>query len=350
MYVAMKDLEIRGAGNLLGGEQSGHIEGVGFDLYVRMVGEAVQQFKGEAPEEAADVKIDLPVDAHLPLDYVGVERLRLEMYRKVAEARTPERLDEVEAELRDRYGNPPEPVRNLFAVARFRQVARARGLSDVSLQGRHIRFAPVPLPDSKQLRLKRYYPDAVYKAGSRPDLGQPSDDPRGRRRTAARSGAAGLVRGAPHHPARPGLTPVLVFELRNVPVWSRRQLPHPAPTSVTARTAAVTVGRSRRTSGGGWDATGVAAGTNDGTLRSSHPAHDRRRGTPVDGGRRFPCHHTDHGARGLAGAGRSAGQNRTRLRDWRARANAPQRTAMMSALTGADQYEIGGAATTTDCR
>ena len=66
MYVAMKDLEIRGAGNLLGGEQSGHIEGVGFDLYVRMVGEAVQQFKGEAPEEIVDVKVDLPVDAHLP--------------------------------------------------------------------------------------------------------------------------------------------------------------------------------------------------------------------------------------------------------------------------------------------
>jgi transcription-repair coupling factor (superfamily II helicase) len=163
MYVAMKDLEIRGAGNLLGGEQSGHIEGVGFDLYVRMVGEAVQHFKGEAPEEVVDVKIDLPVDAHLPLDYVSVERLRLEMYRKIAEARTAERLEEVEAEMRDRYGNPPEPVTNLFAVARFRQAARARGLSDVSLQGRHIRFAPLPLPDSKQLRLKRYYPDAVYK-------------------------------------------------------------------------------------------------------------------------------------------------------------------------------------------
>jgi transcription-repair coupling factor (superfamily II helicase) len=164
MYVAMKDLEIRGAGNLLGGEQSGHIEGVGFDLYVRMVGEAVAQFKGEAPEEVVDVKIDLPVDAHLPLEYIGVERLRLEMYRKVAEAKTPERLAEVEAEMRDRYGAAPEAVRNLFAVARFRLVARARGLHDVSLQGRHIRFAPLPLPDSKQLRLKRYFPDAVYKA------------------------------------------------------------------------------------------------------------------------------------------------------------------------------------------
>jgi transcription-repair coupling factor (superfamily II helicase) len=164
MYVAMKDLEIRGAGNLLGGEQSGHIEGVGFDLYVRMVGEAVQQFKGEAPEEVVDVKVDLPVDAHLPAEYVGSERLRLEMYRKIADAKTLDRLEEVQAELRDRYGTPPEPVANLFAVARFRQIARAHGLTDVSLQGRHVRFGPMPLPDSRQLRLKRHYPDAVYKA------------------------------------------------------------------------------------------------------------------------------------------------------------------------------------------
>jgi len=164
MYVAMKDLEIRGAGNLLGGEQSGHIEGVGFDLYVRMVGEAVQQFKGERPEEEVEVKVDLPVDAHLPHEYIGVERLRLEMYRKLASARSGAELDEAVAEMRDRYGEPPEAVANLVAVARFRLLARQYGLTDISLQGRHIRFAPLALPDSKQLRLKRYHPEAVYKA------------------------------------------------------------------------------------------------------------------------------------------------------------------------------------------
>jgi len=163
MYVAMKDLEIRGAGNLLGGEQSGHIEGVGFDLYVRMVGEAVQQFKGERPVEEADVKIDLPVDAHLPHEYINVERLRLEMYRKLASARSVEELDGVVAEMTDRYGDPVEQVANLVAVARFRLLARSYGLTDVALQGKHIRFSPVALPDSKQLRLKRLYPDAVYK-------------------------------------------------------------------------------------------------------------------------------------------------------------------------------------------
>ncbi|WP_431933086.1 transcription-repair coupling factor [Micromonospora sp. RP3T] len=163
MYVAMKDLEIRGAGNLLGGEQSGHIEGVGFDLYVRMVGEAVSAFKGEHAEEEVDVKIDLPIDAHLPHDYVGVERLRLEMYRKLAEARDAERLREVVAEMTDRYGEPPAPVQNLVAVANFRLLARRYGLTDVSMQGKHIRFGPLPLPDSKQMRLKRYHPDSVYK-------------------------------------------------------------------------------------------------------------------------------------------------------------------------------------------
>ena len=126
--------------------------------------EALEEIKGEAPEEDGEVKVDLPVDAHLPHEYIGSERLRLEMYRKVAEAKTPERLKEIEAEMRDRYGELPEPVTNLFAVARLRLLARAHGLKDVSLQGRHIRFAPVVLPDSKQLRLKRYYPDAVYKA------------------------------------------------------------------------------------------------------------------------------------------------------------------------------------------
>jgi transcription-repair coupling factor (superfamily II helicase) len=85
------------------------------------------------------------------------------MYRKLAEARDNARLDEVVAEMTDRYGEPPAPVANLIAVARFRQLARAYGLTDVSVQGRHLRFSPVPLPDSKQMRLKRYHPDSVYK-------------------------------------------------------------------------------------------------------------------------------------------------------------------------------------------
>ena len=84
MYVALKDLEIRGAGNLLGGEQSGHIAGVGFDLYVRMIGEAVTELKGDGPAERPEVRVELPVNAHIPHDYVPGERLRLEAYTRIA--------------------------------------------------------------------------------------------------------------------------------------------------------------------------------------------------------------------------------------------------------------------------
>jgi transcription-repair coupling factor (superfamily II helicase) len=163
MQLAMKDLEIRGAGNLLGGEQSGHIQGVGFDLYIRLVGEAVADFRGEAEEKAAEMKIELPVNAHLPHDYVPGERLRLEAYRKLAAAQTHEAIDEVLAELVDRYGELPLPAQNLVAVARFRVGAREAGLSDVALQGNFIRFSPAQLPESKVMRLNRMYPGSQAK-------------------------------------------------------------------------------------------------------------------------------------------------------------------------------------------
>jgi transcription-repair coupling factor (superfamily II helicase) len=167
MHIAMKDLEIRGAGNLLGGEQSGHIAGVGFDLYVRLVGEAVADFKGESPEENAEVKIDLPVDAHLPHDYVPGDRLRLEAYRKIAEIGSEEMLEAVRAELLDRYGPMPEVVSNLLEVARFRLLARRAGLTEVSAQGNVVRFGPVDLPDSGRVRLGRLYPGSTVKTAVR---------------------------------------------------------------------------------------------------------------------------------------------------------------------------------------
>lgn len=167
MQIAMKDLEIRGAGNLLGGEQSGHIAGVGFDLYVRMVGEAVQAFKGEREEETPEVTIELPVDAHLPESYIATERLRLEAYKKIAAATDKAGLDEVRAELEDRYGKLPEMASALFDVADFRNHVRRAGLTDVTAQGKYIRFAPVDLPESAQLRLKRLYPGTILKPAIR---------------------------------------------------------------------------------------------------------------------------------------------------------------------------------------
>jgi transcription-repair coupling factor (superfamily II helicase) len=163
MAVAMKDLEIRGAGNLLGGEQSGHIAGVGFDLYVRLVGEAVADFRGEGPEEFADVKVELPIDANLPVEYLPGERLRLEAYRALASAATDDAVEAVRAELVDRYGPIPPQVENLLAVARFKVLCRAYGVTDVALQGNTVRFTPLDLPDSAQLRLTRLYDKANYK-------------------------------------------------------------------------------------------------------------------------------------------------------------------------------------------
>ncbi|HLM06017.1 MAG TPA: transcription-repair coupling factor [Blastococcus sp.] len=169
MAVAMKDLEIRGSGNLLGGEQSGHIAGVGFDLYVRLVGEAVADYRAqvtgeELPAEPVEVRVDLPVDAHLPHDYVPGERLRMEAYRKVASVQSEEQAQAVLDELTDRYGTPPAPVLNLLAVARFRVAMRELGITEVSLQGRAIRISPVVLPESKQMRLARLADGATYKA------------------------------------------------------------------------------------------------------------------------------------------------------------------------------------------
>jgi transcription-repair coupling factor (superfamily II helicase) len=163
MAVAMKDLEIRGAGNLLGGEQSGHIADVGFDLYIRLVGEAVAEFRGDDHEPEAEMRIELPIDAHLPTDYVESERLRLEMYKRLAEVRAEADLAAVADELVDRYGALPAEVEALLAVARFRVLARSAGLREVVSQGNFIRFGPADLLESRQLRLKRLYPGAVIK-------------------------------------------------------------------------------------------------------------------------------------------------------------------------------------------
>ena len=168
MQIALKDLEIRGAGNLLGGEQSGHIAGVGFDLYLRMIGEAVSTFRGDVAEGQTELRLELPVDAHIPAEYVESERLRLEAYQKLssasAPASAPEHIDQVLEELTDRYGDPPEQVLNLIAVSRLRRMAQKAGLSEVVVMGDKLRIAPADLADSIQVRLQRMYPGARYLA------------------------------------------------------------------------------------------------------------------------------------------------------------------------------------------
>ena len=166
MQVALKDLEIRGAGNLLGGEQSGHIAGVGFDLYLRMIGEAVSAFRGDVAEGQTELRLELPVDAHIPEDYVESERLRLEAYQKLSAASGPasatDGIDRVLEELADRYGEPPVQVLNLIAVSRLRRMAQKAGLSEVVAMGTNLRVATADLLDSIQVRLQRMYPGARY--------------------------------------------------------------------------------------------------------------------------------------------------------------------------------------------
>ena len=172
MAVAMKDLEIRGAGNVLGAEQSGHVAGVGFDLYVRLVGEAVEAYRAAAdgktvatPQEQKDVRIDLPVDAHLPPEYIGSDRLRLEAYRRLAAAADDDAVAAVVDELIDRYGPLPEPAQRLVAVARLRLLCREFGITEIgAVSASTVRLSPMVLPDSAQLRLKRMYPGGHYRA------------------------------------------------------------------------------------------------------------------------------------------------------------------------------------------
>ncbi len=208
MFVAMKDLEIRGAGNLLGGEQSGHIAGVGFDLYVRMIGEAVHEMRGDGAAERAEVRVELPVDAHIPHDYVPGERLRLEAYTAIAAIDSDADLKSVLDELTDRFGVPPTAVLNLLQVAKLRFKARKAGLTDITQQGNHIRFAPVELPESREVRVQRLYPRTLLKPAVRtmlvpvPKVGsRPSSRGSGAGRQSTSAGSASPL-GAP--PLRDG--------------------------------------------------------------------------------------------------------------------------------------------------
>lgn len=169
MQVALKDLELRGAGNMLGAEQAGHIAGVGFDLYLRMIGEAVATFRGEDVETGQELRLELPLDARIPEYYIDSERLRLEAYQKLSAASAAtakdDAIDLVIEELVDRYGSPPEEVEGLVSIARLRRRAARAGLTDVVTMGSNLRIAPARLEDSIKVRLQRLYPKAKLVAG-----------------------------------------------------------------------------------------------------------------------------------------------------------------------------------------
>ncbi len=169
--IAMRDLEIRGAGNLLGSDQSGHIAAVGYDLYVQLVAEAVAEARGEPRPSPPTVSIDVPGDAHLPHDYVAAEDARLEAYRRLASATTLEDVDDIGVEWADRYGPLPPSAQGLLALARLRASAMARRIDEITMSSVRpggtrqpvVRVSPVTLPASAQVRLRRLAPGASYR-------------------------------------------------------------------------------------------------------------------------------------------------------------------------------------------
>jgi transcription-repair coupling factor (superfamily II helicase) len=171
--IAMRDLEIRGAGNLLGTGQTGHVAAVGYDLYVQMVNDAISELNGDQatePEEAA-ITVEIPVAAHLPADYVERDDLRLDAYRSLASVQSASEVDEIEAGWQDRFGPVPEPAANLLAVARVRAECVRCGVTEVVVSkagalsggGLIAKISPIRLAQSKQLRLERIYGGSVYK-------------------------------------------------------------------------------------------------------------------------------------------------------------------------------------------
>jgi transcription-repair coupling factor (superfamily II helicase) len=161
--IAMRDLEIRGAGNLLGANQSGHIAAVGYDLYVQMVSETVAELKGEDVRPPAEVKLDLPLDAHLPPDYVAGEEQRLEAYRRLAAVTAQAEVDDVRAEWLDRFGPLPSPAEALLSVAALRAECVRTGVREVTVARDVARISPLDLRTSQRIRLQRLARDAVYK-------------------------------------------------------------------------------------------------------------------------------------------------------------------------------------------
>ena len=223
MAVAMKDLEIRGAGNLLGGEQSGHIADVGFDLYIRLVGEAVAEFRGHDTEPDPEVRIELPIDAHLPTDYVESERLRLEMYKRLAEVRAEADVKAVEAELHDRYGPPPDRGRE---SARGGPVPAAGPNVGVDRDRRSGHLHPIrarqPARVAGAAAATALSPQRGQ-GGRRAHPGAAADD-RGDRRSAGEGHrAAGLVLAGDHRHLRPRLSPATVVGSAPMIVEYRRQ-------------------------------------------------------------------------------------------------------------------------------
>jgi len=162
--IAMRDLEIRGAGNMLGAEQSGHIAAVGFDAYARILAESVRELQGEAITPDRDLRIDLPVKAFIPPGWLAQESLRLELYRRISMAADHGALARIRDETLDRFGALPDRVEVLFAIASLRLTAARMGVREISTFKEQVRLTPLALPDTLRLDLVERVPSASFHA------------------------------------------------------------------------------------------------------------------------------------------------------------------------------------------
>ncbi len=168
LAIAMRDLELRGAGAVIGAEQSGQVAAVGFDAYTELLREEIARLGGEPAPEAHEIRVDLPVDANLPAEYVTDGAVRLDLYRRLAAVRDAGTLRDLEAELADRFGPLPAPARRLAALAALKVLLDRWGVDEVTVvRGDRLRVAPVELTESAQVRLARLHPGAVLKPAAR---------------------------------------------------------------------------------------------------------------------------------------------------------------------------------------
>lgn len=163
LKIAMRDLKIRGAGNLLGDEQSGHVAAIGFELYLKMLNEAVIERQG-APAPEREVRIEIPVSAHIPAAYVPMEAAKIDLHRRIAQAEGLEDLEALRGEMADRFGEPPQAVESLLAVQRLRMKARQVDAGAVAVRSGRITLAPVMLTSSQLAALRAQMPKATYAA------------------------------------------------------------------------------------------------------------------------------------------------------------------------------------------
>jgi transcription-repair coupling factor (superfamily II helicase) len=165
--IAMRDLEIRGAGDLLGAEQSGHVAAVGFELYVELLGEAVAELSGARRAVARPVRVDAHVDAYIPAAYIGAEAAKIDLHRRIALVETEDELRELQAATEDRFGPVPEPVANLFAIQEAKLKLAVAGADYLVLKGGKATIGPLVLGSDDLRALRALADTAVYSTGAR---------------------------------------------------------------------------------------------------------------------------------------------------------------------------------------